>query len=158
MDMLKFKIPLIINLPKPIKKGINGYPTYNIEANEIDFNSISKDELDNLFGQYDWIDVCLDGDYYKKMLGFNNKDVLMDVVYSKGYYFVTLVSDKPFNTMVLNNQFCSSDGPWDKITLKEAVIRFLEGSLSNGIGENEIGSVTYQHEKCEVWLGDLIEI
>ena len=149
---------MYINLPRPIKKGINGYPTYSLELSEIDFNSLYKDEIEALRGQYDWIDVCLDADYHKQMLGFNNNDVLMEVLYDKGFYFVTLVSDKPFSTMVLNNRYFSSDGPWDKITLKEAVIRFLEGSLSDGIGENEIGYITYQYEKCDVWLGDLIEI
>ena len=92
------------------------------------------------------------------MAGFNNKDVSMEVVYDNGYYFVTLVSEKPFDTIVKNNQYFSSDGPWEEVTLKEAVIRFIEGCLSDGIGENEIGRITYQGHICDVWLGNLIKI
>lgn len=157
MDILKFKIPLYINLPRPIKKGINGYSTYSLELLEIDFNSLYKDEIEALRGQYDWIDVCLDREEYdKRTYGFSNKDVLMEVAYSKGFYFVTLVSDKPFNTIVERNFYSYKEK--EKMTLKEAVIDFINGCLSDGIGENEIGYVTYQYEKCDVWLGDLIEI
>lgn len=109
-------------------------------------------------GQYDWIDAWRNRDYDKEMAGFNSKDVIMEVVYNQGNYIITLVSDKPFDTIVKNNRYYSRNDPWEEITLKEAVVRFLEGCISDGIGENEIGYITYQYEKCEVWLGKLIEI
>ena len=156
MDVLKYKIPLIVYLDKPVIK--NSYSTYDVNMDEIDFHSISKYDIEKLDGQYDWIDAWMNRDYDKKMAGFNNEDVTMEVVYDNGYYFVTLVSEKPFDTIVKNNQYFSSDGPWEEVTLKEAVIRFIEGCLSDGIGENEIGRITYQGHRCDVWLGNLIEI
>jgi hypothetical protein len=156
MDVLKYKIPLIVYLDKPVVK--NSYSTYDVNMDEIDFHSISKYDIEKLDGQYDWIDAWMNRDYDKKMAGFNNKDVSMEVVYDNGYYFVTLVSEKPFDTIVKNNQYFSSNGPWEEVTLKEAVVRFLEGCLSDGIGENEIGRITYQGHRCDVWLGNLIEI
>lgn len=156
MDILRFKIPLIVVLPRPVMK--NQYSTYHINMDEINFNSISEKDIEQLDGQYDWIDAWRDNDYDRKMGGFNNKDVLMEVVYEKGNYIVTLISDKSFNTIVKNNHYYSSSGPWDEITLKEAVVRFIEGCISDGIGENEIGYITYQYERCDVWMGELIEI
>ena len=45
-----------------------------------------------------------------------------------------------------------------EVTLKEAIIDFLDGCLSDGIGENPIGKVVYNHTTHDVWLGKLIEI
>ena len=47
------------------------------------------------------------------MGGFNNKDVMMEVVYDEGYYIITLLSEYSFDTIVKNNQYCSSNGPWE---------------------------------------------
>ena len=44
------------------------------------------------------------------------------------------------------------------MTLKEAIVWALQGQLSDGIGENEIGYIEYEGEKYDVWFGDLIEI
>lgn len=156
MDILKFKITLKVLFNKPIIK--NSYSTHEINMDEIDFNSIIPYDIENLEGQYDWIDAWMDREYDKKMAGFNNKDVQMEVIYEKGNYIVTLVSDKPFDTIVRNNRYYSSNDQWEEITLKEAVIRFIEGCISDGIGENEIGQIVYQGETCDVWLGELIEI
>lgn len=157
MFTLRYKLPLEVMLNKPIEK--NGYKTYEVSMSELNFRDINPIDIDKLRGQYDWIDVCLDREYDRKMAGFNNEDVLMEVVYDKGYYIITLVSDKPFDTIVKNNRYFSSDGPWEEITLKEAIERFFEGCIYDGIGENEIGYIHYDFEKLEVWLGrDLVEI
>lgn len=154
MDILKFRIPLVVMLPRPIIK--NSYPIYDVNMDELDFNSISPIDIDRLDGQYDWIEAWMDTDYDKEMAGFNSKDALMEVVYDKGNYMVTLVSEKPFSTIVVNHPYYSTDVR--KITLKEAIVNFLEGCLSDGIGENPIGHAMYQSELCEVWLGNLIEM
>ena len=39
-----------------------------------------------------------------------------------------------------------------ELTLKEAVVDFLEGCIWDGIGENEIGYIMYQNYKCDVWM------
>ena len=88
------------------------------------------------------------------MGGFNNKDVMMEVVYDKGYYLITLLSEHSFDTIVKNNQYYSSNGPWEEITLKEAIERFFKGCIYDGIGENNIGHIHYDSEELEVWLGD----
>lgn len=141
-------------LPRPIIK--NPYPIYDVNMDELDFNSISDYDIGNFDGQYDWIEAWMDTDYDKEMAGFNSKDALMEVVYDKGNYMVTLVSEKPFSTIVVNHPYYSTDVR--KITLKEAIVNFLEGCISDGIGENPIGHVMYQSELCEVWLGNLIEM
>lgn len=157
MDTLQFKIPLRVLLNKPIFK--DSYPVHMVNMSELDFESIHKDEIEKLDGDYDWIEAWCYRDYDRQMSGFNSKDVSMEVVYdNKGNYIVTLISERPFDTIVKNNHYYSNNGPWEEITLKEAVVRFLEGCISDGIGENEIGYITYQGEKCDVWLGELTEI
>lgn len=155
-DTLKFKIPLIVLFPELVTVKV--YPTYEVNMDELDFNSILPYDIDCLDGQYDWIDAWRNRDYDKKMGGFNNKDVIMEVVYDKGNYIVTLVSDKPFDTIVKNNRYFSSSDTWEEVTLKEAVVRFLEGCISDGIGENEIGHIRYQGRDCDVFMGGLIEL
>ena len=98
MDILKFKLPLKVFLPKPVEK--NGYKTNSVLMEEIDFNSIAPIDIEELDGQYDWIECWCNREFDKKYHGFDNKDVQMEVVYDKGNYIITLVSDKPFDTIV----------------------------------------------------------
>ena len=102
MYTIRYSLPLEVVLNKPIKK--DGYETSCLPMYELNFRDISSADIGNLGGQYDWINACLYRDYDRRMKGFNNKDVLMEVVYDKGYYTITLVSDKPFNTIVRNNR------------------------------------------------------
>ena len=152
MYTLKYKLPLEVMLNEPIEK--NGYETYKINMSDLKFDDIDPNEIKNLDGQYDWIDAWRDNEYYKKMRGFNNKDVMMEVAYDKGCYIITLLSEHSFDTVVKNNQYCSSNGPWEEITLKEAIERFFKGCIYDGIGENNIGHIHYDFEELEVWLGD----
>ena len=157
MYFIRYKLPLVAQLNNPI--NISGYETYEILLSDLEFNSINPYDIEKLDGQYDWIEEWLNSEYDKKMAGFNHEDVLMEVVYDKGNYIITLVSDKPFDTIVKNNRYFSSDGPWEEITLKEAIERFFEGCIWDGIGENEIGHIKYQFEELEIWMShDLIEI
>lgn len=159
MYLKKYKIPLEIISMNPISKNShkNGeYSMYRTNLGELDLKQSDIDELD---GQYDWIDAWRNSEYDRKMMGFNNKDVLMEVIYEKGYYIVTLVSDKPFDTIVGNNQYYSSSDSWEEATLEEAIVRYIKGCLSDGIGENPIAYIEYQDEVCDVWMIDeLIEM
>lgn len=155
MYAIRYKLPLEVMLNKPIEK--HGYKTYKVNMSDLKFNDINWDEIKNLGGQYDWIDAWRGSDYDKKMGGFNNKDVTMEVQYDKGCYIITLLSENPFNTIVKNNRYYSSDGPWEEITLKEAIERFFEGCIYDGIGENPIGHIHYDFEELEVWLGRDLE-
>jgi hypothetical protein len=152
MFTLKYKLPLEVMLNRPIIK--EGHKTYNVLMSELKFQDISSDDIKRIDGNYDWIDAWRNRDYDKKMGGFNNKDVIMEVVYDKGNYIITLVSDKSFDTIVKNNRYYSSDGPWEDVTLKEAIERFFEGCIYDGIGENEIGHIHYHGEELEVWMSD----
>jgi hypothetical protein len=151
MFTLKYKLPLEVMLNRPIIK--DGHETYSVLMSELNFQDISSDDIKRIDGNYDWIDAWRNRDYDKKMGGFNNKDVIMEVVYDKGNYIITLVSDKSFDTIVKNNRYYSSDGPWEDVTLKEAIERFFEGCIYDGIGENEIGHIHYHGEELEVWMG-----
>ena len=152
MYTLKYKLPLEVMLNEHIEK--NGYETYKINMSDLKLNDIDPNEIKNLDGQYDWIASWRNSEYYKKMGGFNNKDVMMEVVYDKGYYLITLLSEHSFDTIVKNNQYYSSNGPWEEITLKEAIERFFKGCIYDGIGEKNIGHIHYDFEELEVWLGD----
>lgn len=159
MEILRFKLPLKIYPPKPVQK--NGYKANSVLIEEIDFNSLDPNEIADLDGQYDWIEAWCNREFDKKYHGFDNKDVQMEVVYDKGNYIITLVSEKSFDTIVKIHQgFRGEIGR--ELTLKEAVIDFLEGCIWDGIGENEIGLLTYQGYKCDVWMehctGNLMEI
>ena len=152
MYTLRYKLPLEVILNKPIEK--NGYMTYKINMSDLNLDDINPNEIKNLNGQYDWIDACRDSEYDKKMGGFNNKDILMEVAYNKGCYIITLLSKYSFDTIIKNNQYYSSNGPWEEITLKEAIERFLKGCIYDGIGENKIGHIHYDFEELEVWISD----
>lgn len=155
MYELKYKIPLKVFCDVPIIK--NGYKTYDVLMEEIDFNSIDQKDIEELDGQYDWIDAWRNTEYDRKHGGFNNEDVQMECIYDKGNYIVTLVSEKPFDTIVRCSRFY--DGDYKEITLKEAVEGFLEGCIWDGIGENEIGYIMYQNHKCDVWMSkDYVEL
>ena len=149
MDILKFKLPLEVYLPFTVEK--NGYQTYTIHMDELDFNSIAPKDIGELDGQYDWIEAWCYKEFHKQYHGFDNKDVQMEVVYDKGNYIITLVSNKSFDTIVTVHQGFKGEIE-KKLTLKEAVIDFLEGCICDGIGENEIGYITYQGHKCDVWM------
>ena len=156
MDILKFKLPLKIYPPVPVKK--NGYLANSVLMEEIDFNSISDKDIGDLDGQYDWIEAWCNREFDKKYHGFDNKDVQMEVVYDKGNYIITLVSEKSFDTILKVQEHYSNN--IKEITLKDAVVDFLEGCIWDGIGENEIGQLMYQGEKCDVWMAheNFIEI
>ena len=49
----------------------------NVVKNNEDLNRVfDMSEIKNLDGQYDWIASWRNSEYYKKMGGFNNKDVM----------------------------------------------------------------------------------
>lgn len=153
MHLKKYKIPLEVISMNPISENShrrNYWSLYRTNLGELD---LKQSDIDSLGGQFDWIDAWMNDAFHRNMRGFNNKDVLMEVVYEKGYYIITLVSDKPFDTIVKTNQY------WKEVTLEEAVVRYIKGCLSDGIGENPIGYIEYQDEVCDVWMVEkLIEM
>jgi hypothetical protein len=157
MEILRYKISLQAYFNTPI--AYDPDPIYVKNLDELDYESISKDQIRYLDGQYDWIDAWRDSDYDREIGGFNNEDVLMEVAYEKGNYIITLLSDKPFDTIVRSNcYYTNNPNDFKNVTLKEAVMNFIEGCISDGIGENEIGHITYQCMKCDIWMGELKEI
>ncbi len=148
MYSIKYKLPLVI-YPNPYGD--------RIELSTLD--KIDQYDINNFDGQYDWIDLWCNEDYDRKMAGFNNKDVLMECVYDKGDYIITLVSDKPFDTLVKNNQYYhDSLDAFEEVTLKVAIERFFVGVIEDGIGENPIGHIRQNFEEYEVWMGNLEKI
>lgn len=51
MDILKFKLPLNVYLPYSVEK--NGYNTFTVHMDELDFNLINPKDIEELDGQYD---------------------------------------------------------------------------------------------------------
>ncbi len=157
MYLKKYKFPLEIISNNSISENShkNGeYSAYRTNLGELD---LKQSDIDGLKGQFDWIDAWVHDAYHRNMLGFSNKDVLMEVVYDKGYYIITLVSDKPFDTIVRNDQYGSDH--WEEVTLEEAIVRFIKGCLSDGIGECRVACIKYQGEVCDIWMiEELIEM
>lgn len=123
--------------------------------------------IEKLFGQYDWIRDW--GNYdpetakkyreiEKRDSGFNDEEVTMNVFFKDGYYIVHILSVLPLNTPVTWDHGYHYPDCLRKGTLKDAIIDYLNGCLSDGIGENPIGTVWYNNTSHEVWLDKLIEI
>ena len=164
MENLTFKIPLLMYSDTEFNPKYKG--TCLIRNME-DLNISEVKGIEKLSGQYCWIYDCYKWErkndvakflkYDKETYGFNIDDVIMEVKFNNGYYLVEIVTNKPLSSIVTyNNGY--KNGPTTRTSLKQAIISFLNGCLSDGIGENPIGSVTYNHTTHEVWLGDLIEI
>ena len=157
MEILRYKIPLRVYFDKTVM--MDNHPTYVMNMEDMAYASISKEETDRLEGQYDWIDAWRNGEYYKQDNGFDNKDVLMDVIYENGSYSITLLSEIPFDTVVkITDTDINGTNKTMGLTLKDAVVYFIEGCISDGIGENEIGHITYHGEKGSVWMRELTPI
>ena len=153
MEIIKFKIPLRITMETSSGFG-DGYK--DVLLSELNPSEIRG--MDNLYDcQFNWLteDGVAD-EYDKDCMGFDGSEVIMTATL-RGYdYFIEVLSDKPFNTPVTFHEFEGDEIV--TMTLKEAVILELEGQLSDGIGENELGYIEYQGEEYDVWFGDLIEI
>ena len=153
MEIIKFKIPLRITMETSSGFG-DGYK--DVLLSELNPSEIKG--MDNLYDcQFNWLtedgvaDEC-----DKACMGFDGSEVIMTATL-KGYdYIIEVLSDKPFNTPVTFHKFGGDEIV--TMTLKEAVILALEGQLSDGIGENELGYIEYQGEEYDVWFGDLIEL
>lgn len=98
---------------------------------------------------------AIDGYYSrdKKFYGFNQREVMMDVTLVDGYYLVEFVTEIPLDQMVTLTRDYEDFISIREMTLKEAILEYLEGYLSDGIGENPIGRVSYNFTEHEVWLG-----
>lgn len=155
MYTLKFKVPLIIYIES--KESAYGYK--NVYIHDLDLSEVHG--LEKLYGQYNWI-TDDDKQYWKSdkfCHGFDGSEVWMDVELKDGYYILEIVSEMPLNSNVTFHKYGSSDNQdIVTMTLKEAIIFALNGQLSDGIGENEIGRITYQGKRYDVLLGELIEI
>lgn len=148
MYTIKYRIPLII------------YPGLYGERVEISTleKPLSQEEIHNLDGQFDWIDLWCDRNYDRWRNGFNNEDVLMECKYDKGNYIITLVSDRPFDTLVQNNHYYHVTNKSETVTLQKAIEMFFNGCISDGIGENPIGYIRRDFKEYEIWMGNLKEI
>lgn len=164
MEVLTYKIPLFMYSNSeydPRNKSM--CLIRNME--DIDVSQVHG--IEKLGGQCSWISNYTE--YYsnpievekmfardKKYHGFNYKEVVMDVVFNDGgYYVAEFLSILPLDTMVTRDNYYDRS---EAITLKEAIKDFLDGQLSDGVGENEIGIVSYNNTTHDVWLGDAIEI
>lgn len=154
MEIIKFKIPLRITMETSSGFG-DGYR--DVLLSELNPSEIRG--MENLYDcQFNWL-TLEDGvadECDKNCMGFDGSEVTMSVTL-KGYdYYLEIFSKKPFDTEVTFHKY---GGPEIvTMTLKEAVIFALEGQLSDGIGENELGYIEYDGKEYDVWLGGLIEI
>ena len=163
MNILRFKIPLLLisnTEPDPECK-------YTALTRKLENLDIAKVEgINTLDGQYCWIHDYRkwysDENYVNKMLksykdanGFNIDEVIMEVTMSdEGFYIAEIITNEPLDKIVFVNKWKSNM----TMTLRDAIISFLNGCLYDGIGENPIGTVKYNHTTHSVWLGKLEEI
>ena len=153
MEIIKFKLPLRI-IKKITSEFGNEYK--DILLSELDYSKIHGIEnLDDC--QFNWL--TYDGvasEREKFSHGFDGSEVIMTATLVGCDYILEILSVKPFDSMVTFHKYGGSEIV--TMTLKEAVIFALEGQLSDGIGENELGYIEYDGEEYDVWFDDLIEI
>lgn len=138
---------------------------------DVDSDTMYVDELDEtsqnlicdkLMGAYDWLDRT-DGytkgseDYIwqQKLMsynGFTNEDVTMSAEFKNGKLNVALVTDKNWNDMRDVNYYGDKSF---SMSLLDCVKNVINGQLSDGIGENELGSIVYKDEKYDIWLAEI---
>lgn len=165
MNILKVKIPLLMyseteNDPED--------PDSCLIRKMEDLDTTLVHGKEKLRGQgYSWIfdydthyssrgKEVIDGYYSrdKKFYGFNQREVMMDVTLVDGYYLAEFVTEIPLNQVVTLTRDYGDFTSVREMTLKEAILEYLEGCLSDGIGENPIGRVSYNFTEHEVWLGN----
>ena len=157
MEILKFKLPLRITFESD-EYG-DGYK--DVYLHELELSEIHG--LDKLFGQYNWLvedyseytNKEMANEYReadKNFMGFNDLDIMADIKLKDAYYIIEIVAKTPLNTVV------KVDGGRKEMTLKDAIIWTIQGQISDGVGENELGYITYKGKKYDVWLEDPIEI
>lgn len=115
---------------------------------------------------HDWL-ALEDGDdlrarhravYHKLQYGFNNDDIALDVKFENGYIKVTLIAADSFDKLVTVMKDESSTIKPKLITrpLLDWVKISLNGQLSDGIGENPVGTYKSGDVEYELWLGDIV--
>lgn len=169
MNIIRYKIPLLMySDTERDPKDSNSCLIRKMEDLE-DISQVSG--IEKLGGQYCWIydydTYCshyteeeVDKFYedYRKSNGFCLRDVLMSVTFKDGYYLAEFLTELPLDKEVV---LIHGHGKWRReyrMTLKKAIKDFLDGHLSDGIGENPIGYVSYNYTTHEVTLGDAEEI
>lgn len=132
----------------------DGY--HDVLLSELDSSKIRG--MEDLYDcQFNWITEDGEENERDKFChGFDGSEVLMTATLKDYDYILEILSDKPLNSSVTFNKFGGDEVV--TMTLKEAVVWALQGQLSDGIGENELGYIEYEGEKYDVWFGDLIEI
>ena len=94
--------------------------------------------------------------YDRKVCGFSLKEVMEVYLDKRGYYIAEFLTEEPLTTEITFDP--GGYGHICTMTLQEAIKNFLDGCLSDGIGENEVGVVKYNGTIHEVWLGEAEEI
>lgn len=159
MNIVRYKIPLLMY---SCTENDPTYPNRCLVRNMEDVDVSEVKGVEELSGQYCWIynydeaENC--GRLYeneKKTYGFNLREVVMKVVFIAGYYLAEFTTELSLDTIVTRDLGYKNP---ETMTLKEAIKAFLDGCISDGIGENEIGKVTYNSTTHDVWLGEATEI
>lgn len=164
MNIIKFQIELLMYSDTEIDPNCN-HQCLIRKMSDVDISQVSG--INTLSGQYCWIydydnnysdkkDIELGYKHDKEWHGFNLKEVIMYTTFKDGHYIAEFATEMPLESIVTLKRYKDSDGV--KMTLKDAIKEFLDGNLSDGIGENPIGTVGYNFTTHEVWLGKYKEI
>lgn len=84
-----------------------------------------------------------------KSRGFTGKEVRIEVEYKSGSFYVKCTTELDPNQHI--TIFPIPNSPVD-ITLERAIFNRIQGCASDGVGENELGSVIYKGTSHEVWM------
>ena len=145
---IKFKIPL---------KAWNTETREEINLADLDQTKLSG--IEQLSVPEDWFEDYSeeekeDNCWEKRSQGFiGGKEVIMRCQYCGGCYIAEFLTDIPLSTELTIEDIFNK--PYTA-TLEQAITNYLEGQVSDGIGENEIGYVYYTADwmtaKLEVWM------
>lgn len=142
------------------------YSVYNPDP-KINHDTVYIDETDDftkLYGigfEWNWLNVG-DGysgkdresheNYYKLHYGYDDSDAYTEITYKDGFCCIELLANTP-----LNKHVTVYDSYGKKLitrTLFDWIKISINGSLSDGVGENPVGY--YNDRDNEVWLSDII--
>ena len=162
MDFIKYKIPLIMYSHTEVDSKGNCLMRVMEDIDVSQVKGIEKLGVpDCWIFDYDK-SHCYDKKkveemyaFAKKSDGFNLREVVMDCYFKDGYYIAEFLTEKPLSTIVTYDKGYDTV---NEVTLKEAIEAFLDGNLSDGIGENPVGVVSYNKTTHDVWLGEKEEI
>lgn len=131
--------------------GIEGLSGQNGEDYIMDPYKCYDTSKTNVYREKGLGDFDSDADFYHNLElrsdGFTGKEVSVEVKYLSGSYYVKCMTELDPDTVITYGIIRPTS-----TTLERAIFNKIEGCASDGIGENELGTVLYNGIPQTVWM------